>query len=214
MPNPLDKLFGRDNNKDEDGSDGLNDLLADARRRRGVPPDGRGFLGRNSSSSNNGIDDIDAFFANHPFFGGRAAAAGGLNSPASIFENSMTGATHSSSYQIHQDGKEVTIDVDLPGVSAKELKVEVLQNIQSCVVQWSGERKQRHQQPQQQLSRNGMASSSSSLSSSFNNRLRLGPQIDCDKFTANLSHGMLTMKAPVKDMEETSTVRSVQVTEN
>ena len=212
MPNPIDKLLGRDSNKKED-DDGLKEMFADARRRRGVPPEGY----TSSDSDQNERDDISAFFSNHPFFGGRSpfGVRGEGDSPASsLFENLMS-HSQSSSYQIHQDGKEVTIDVDLPGVSAKELKVEVLQNIQSCVVSWSGQRKQRnsHSTDQQQYGRHPHQTSSSSFSS-FNNRLRLGPQVDCDKLTANLSHGILTMKAPVKELQETATVRNVEVTEH
>ena len=236
MPNPLDKLFGRDTTK-EDGQDddGLKDLLADARRRRGVPPNGyvnRGGFGGSGNADNDNnnsisdLDDISSFFANHPFFGGGrfgGSIGPGESSSSTMLENMMMGAaTHSSSYQIHQDGKEVTIDVDLPGVSAKELKVEVLQNIQSCVVQWSGQRKQQRQQQRPKADRYGRHQSPSSSSSSsntstipsFDNRLRLGPQVDCDNLTANLSHGILTMKAPMKDVQEGATVRSIEVTEN
>jgi len=220
MPNPIDKLLGRDSKKkdDDDDDDGLKEIFADARRRRGVPPEGYA-----STSNQNERDEISSFFSNHPFFNGRSpfGVGGNEESPgSSLFENLMSHSQSSSSYQIHQDGKEVTIDVDLPGVSAKELKVEVLQNIQSCVVSWSGQRKQRNnntqQQQQQQQQQHGQyphQSSSSSSFSSFNNRLRLGPQVDCDQLTANLSHGILTMKAPVKELQETATVRNVEVTE-
>jgi hypothetical protein len=46
-----------------------------------------------------------------------------------------------SSYQIHEDGDQVSVEVEMPGVAAKDLKVEVWQpNPNSCVVQWSGQK--------------------------------------------------------------------------
>jgi HSP20 family molecular chaperone IbpA len=209
MTNPLDKLLGRD--KKDDEHDGLKDMFAEARKRRGVTPEQ--YTSDDFPHSRNDLDDITSFFANHPFFGGRSMNAGVVvESPASsLFEN-LISHSQSTSYQIHQDGKEVTIEVDLPGVSAKELKVEVLQNIQSCVVQWSGQRKRRNEHNDARAS--GYQTSSSMSSSSFNNRLRLGPQVECDNLTANLSNGILTMKAPMKEVQETANVRSVPVTEH
>ena len=93
-----------------------------------------------------------------------------------------------SNYQIHRSDHQVEIDVDLPGVSSQDVKVDVL-NTPACVVQWAGERKR------------SFSSSSSSPPSSalFTNRLRLGTSVDCEQLKANLSRGVLRLTAPLKE---------------
>jgi HSP20 family molecular chaperone IbpA len=105
-----------------------------------------------------------------------------------------------TNYQIHQDQNSVTIDVELPGVAAKDLIVEVvIPNPSTCVVQWRGDRKQGGRgQP-----------------TTISNRLRLGSQVDCDELAANLSYGILRLTAPVKEvLQESSTTRAIPITRN
>ena len=104
-----------------------------------------------------------------------------------------------ANYQIHQDQDLVTIEVELPGVAAKDLIVEVVKpNLSSCIVQWKGERKQSGRQP-----------------TTISSRLRLGSQVDCDELAANLSYGVLRLTAPMKAIsQESPSTRSIPITRN
>jgi HSP20 family molecular chaperone IbpA len=117
-----------------------------------------------------------------------------------------------SSYQIHEDGDQVSVEVEMPGVAAKDLKVEVWQpNPNSCVVQWSGQKSvgrgpPGHKESQQQQQQQPVQ---------FSNRLRFGPQVDCDQVAANLSRGILWLTAPVKaKTEDTPQTRSIPIQED
>jgi HSP20 family molecular chaperone IbpA len=110
---------------------------------------------------------------------------------------------------MHQDDQHgVQVTVDVPGVvSSDDLKVQVLQtqtpNL-NCVVQWSGQRPTNHP----------------NVSSSFSERVRLDPSVDCDHLAANLSRGVLRLSAPIilKGKEqptvEKEEARSIPITEH
>lgn len=102
--------------------------------------------------------------------------------------------------QVHQDGNEIQVDVDLPGVAAKDVQVQVWnphQNYSSggCLVQWSADRALRRS------SRSGEDDTFQEEPNTIRrvaNRMKLGPSVDCDHLVANLSRGVLTLKAPLK----------------
>ena len=105
----------------------------------------------------------------------------------------------SSSYQVHRHDDQVLVDIEVPGVPSKNLKVEVL-NTASCIVQWSGQRRQRIDGETKHVP--------------FSDRLRLGSSVECDKLAANLSHGLLTLSVPMKPKEEqqdANTGRSIPI---
>ncbi|KAG7370606.1 Hsp20/alpha crystallin family protein [Nitzschia inconspicua] len=149
--------------------------------------------GDDNDNSNN-----DPFFPS-PMFG----------SPARHHFGSVMNA---SGYHIHQDQNKVSIEIEVPGVAAKDLTVETWQptNSRSCVIQWSGQRTNRgiattdnHQQQRP--------------SNQFSNRIRMGPQVDCDRISANLSRGILWLTAPLKEPPvegEPPTIRSIPIDES
>jgi HSP20 family molecular chaperone IbpA len=129
----------------------------------------------------------------------------GFFSPFLASSSSYTGSSHGMN--IHQDEKEVTVEVDVPGVSPDDLKLEVWQPTHhSCMIQWSGQRRlgERHRQ-----------TGGSSQPQTISNRVRLGPQVDCDRIAANLSRGILSLTAPFKEPQSTSepTTRSIPIKE-
>jgi HSP20 family molecular chaperone IbpA len=147
-----------------------------------------------------GGDDEDPFFP-------KSGSVFGSHHQHPLFGGGMTSGVH-----IQQDAKELSIEVEVPGVAAEDLKVETWQpNPRTCMVQWSGQRRQT-------TTGAGAADNSSSLSSQerqFTNRVRLGPQVDCDQISANLSRGILSLKAPLKEPVENipPTTRSIPIQE-
>ena len=75
----------------------------------------------------------------------------------------------SSRYDVHRDENQVQVDVDVPGVASKDLKVEVLHNAM-CVIQWSGSRRR--------AERNNNSNNKQQSEHTFANRLRLGSSVD------------------------------------
>jgi HSP20 family molecular chaperone IbpA len=141
--------------------------------------------------------------------------------------------TSSSSYQIHQDDEQVSVEIDVPGVAAKDLKVEVvMQNKNnyassshpSCTVQWNGHRTTSIHQRGAGGGRtdddgdNGTSQHHQKfVLPTFSNRIRLGPHVDCDKLSAHLSHGILHLRAPLKERREGDDepeVRSIPISED
>jgi HSP20 family molecular chaperone IbpA len=96
---------------------------------------------------------------------------------------------------MRQDMEQVRVDVDVPGVAAKDLQVEVVQEM-PCVVQWSTSTSCGEQQrfPEQ--------------------RVRLGQAIDCEQLSANLSRGVLRLTAPVRPQTEATESRNISITEH
>jgi len=122
------------------------------------------------------------------------------------------GMPRQSGYHVHQDEKEIQVDVDLPGVAAKDVQVQVWDRTPTCVVQWSGERAVRRPA-------GGVDSPTSNRRGSgnvqFANRIRLGPSVDCSQLAANLSRGVLRLTAPLKEKQEASNgPRSIHISTN
>lgn len=158
-------------------------------------------------SSSAGINDDDGFFP--PFFTNHPALKQffdeSINSHGHGGGGLFGGSTNVNSYQIHQDEKEVQIDIDVPGVNAKDLQVHVINSaLPSCVVQWSGQRhlRQNNNDDKEKKSSSRYYSSTSTATSSFSNRLRLGNAVDCEQLSATLSQGVLRLSAPTKSKEE------------
>jgi HSP20 family protein len=105
---------------------------------------------------------------------------------------------HFSSYSYQEDKDKVQIAVDLPGISVKDLKLEVVSGT-SCVVDLQAQpRKLRNSEEQ--------------TATTFRERFLLGSQVDCDQLSANLSRGVLQLTAPKKEPEKISG-RSISITE-
>lgn len=97
---------------------------------------------------------------------------------------------------VHQDSNEIQVDVDLPGVGAKDVQVQVWNPNHyaagGCVVQWSADRTVRRPR-----SGEDEAAEQNTIRR-VGNGMKLGPSVDCDQLVANLSRGVLTLKAPIK----------------
>jgi HSP20 family molecular chaperone IbpA len=156
----------------------------------------------------NGDDD--------PFFGSSTSSSGmGGGSPTAVFGGESIPQHHG--YHVHHDEQEVTIEVELPGVAANDLHVETSWQPNSsphsslCMIQWSGERRPHRPggTPTTQMKAvdgngNNTTGSRQSTSSRFSSGIRLGPQVDCDRISANLSRGILWLKAPLKEPHDAS----------
>ncbi len=195
----------------------------------------RPFFGSDDDGAGGRSDDIFANFperANLPYNddNGRRDSLGRfpdwMMAPSGLHSSAFQWST-SSSYQLHQDHKEVSIEVDMPGVAGKDLKVEVLQGAasQSCTVQWSGERADGRRRTTTTATtpggRDGDDDQARAMDQlmrpppTFSNRIRLGPHVDCDRLTAHLSRGVLHLRAPVKaPQEDVPAVRSIPITED
>lgn len=107
------------------------------------------------------------------------------------------GGVSSSSCHVQQVDDQVQVEVDVPGVAAQDISVQVI-NTPQCVVQWSGER-QRRRPP---VDKEDTETSSSFSTSRFAHRIQLGPSVDCDQLAANLSRGVLTLTVPLKQPQQ------------
>lgn len=98
-------------------------------------------------------------------------------------------------YEVHQDDKNYVVSVDVPGVRPEDMNVDVEDN----TLRVHGGRKTRTQ--------DGLVSESK-----FDYRLSMGEQVDMDKLTAHLDHGVLSLTAPkiVLDNKRKSP-RSIQI---
>ena len=149
-------------------------------------------------------EEMEQMFKAFPGFGSSSLSRGGDSSNTAMYSSSPLS---SSSYQIHQDQNQVVIDVDVPGVAVNNMQVQVI-DTPACVVQWSAQRGNQQQQQQQQQRYHRYSSTSS-------HRLRLGNSVDCENLSANLSRGVLRLKAPIKREEEQQgpEIRNIPITE-
>ena len=125
--------------------------------------------------------------------------------PTSSSSSTMSASSRSSnsfgvmsSYHMRQDQKGVQVTVNVPGATADDLNVQVLQTLPTCIVEWSGK-------------------GGSNGKTKFHERLRLGSAVDCDQLSAKLSssRGVLQIEAPNKDItNEKHQVRVIPITEN
>ena len=124
-------------------------------------------------------------------------------------------------YHVHKDEHEIQVDVDLPGVAAKDVTVKVWNNNNTqqpygggCVVQWSGQRAMRRGQQSGggEDNHNDSIAAAPPAALPFANRIRLGSSVDCDQLAANLSRGVLRLTAPLREEQnETPGPRSIPI---
>lgn len=104
---------------------------------------------------------------------------------------------HSSpGYEINETDDKYQIAVDVPGIKAGDMKVNV--ENEGRVLHIAGGRK---------VVRDGSTSETK-----FDKRFTIGKNVDIDKMTANLSDGVLVLTAP-KKKEEEKPVRSIAIME-
>ncbi|CAJ1966774.1 unnamed protein product [Cylindrotheca closterium] len=119
--------------------------------------------------------------------------------PAAAFQNAFHGGFQRASYRMHQDNQNVYVEFDVPGTKKEEMNLEVV-DIPSCVIEFG-------QSANRRPTMEGDARFRQFSSSSFSQRLRLGPSVDCEKMSANLSRGVLRLSAPIKEEKDRKPVR-------
>jgi HSP20 family protein len=87
-------------------------------------------------------------------------------------------------YQVHEDDKEYTVSVDVPGVKAEDMNIKVEEN----VLHLSGGRKIKKE--------NGYSESK------FDYRMTLGDDVEVDKISASLEDGVLRLTAPKMEVKK------------
>ena len=87
-----------------------------------------------------------------------------------------------SGIHVTEDEKEFKLAIDLPGVKADDIKVELKD--EGRVLQLSGGRK--------------VQTDTSFFETTFSKAFTLGSNIDSSKVTAHMAHGVLTVSAPKK----------------
>lgn len=95
----------------------------------------------------------------------------------------MTLLKSSPGYEINEQDGKYLISVDVPGVKASDMTVD-LEN-EGKVLHISGGRK---------IVKNG-----ESTETKFSKRFTIGNNVDIEKMSANLSDGVLTLTAPIKE---------------
>ena len=129
-------------------------------------------------------------------------------SPVSIFRsplddlmpqmNEASGLLRASpGYSIHEHDGAYQISVELPGVRASDMKIEV-----------EGDGKLLHLSGGRKVVKEG-----SVAETKFDKKFTIGDNVDITKMTANLADGLLILKAPKKEKEEPKTV-AISITEN
>ena len=128
----------------------------------------------NNHSPFGGFDDD--FFSGSPVFGIPALTA---------FKNDNL--LHSSPrYEVSENSKQFRLAVDVPGVKADDIKVDLEHN--GRVLHMAGHRKVEKDNSYEEYK--------------FEKRFTLGNDLDTSKLTANLSDGVLVLTAPKKEKEE------------
>ena len=119
--------------------------------------------------------------------------------------NILASSPFQSPYDIHQEGDELHIDIDLPGVAAQDIQVQVL-NPTNCVIEWTADRPQRRPQRTMAPRIGGQYKHSSNLQEPttfrLGDRFQLGRGVNCEQLAANLSRGILTLTAPIKESQK------------
>jgi len=104
---------------------------------------------------------------------------------------------HSSpGYEIHEKDGSYQISVDLPGIKAADMKIEVENN--GRMLHLLGGRK--------------VTQGDRVMETKFDKKFTIGENVDTDKMTANLADGVLTLQAPKKQIVEPPT-RTITITE-
>ena len=118
----------------------------------------------------------DAFFSGSPVFGVPALTA---------FKNDNL--LHSSPrYEVTDNSKQFRLAVDVPGVKAEDIKVDLEHD--GRVLHMAGQRKVENENSYEEYK--------------FDKRFTLGKDLDTTELTAHLSDGVLVLTAPKKEKEE------------
>lgn len=112
-------------------------------------------------------------------------------SPDAILRRSSPG------FEIHEHEKEYQISVDVPGVKASDMKLELEDD--GRVLHLSGGRK---------IQREGTITETR-----FDKKFMVGENVDLEKLTANLADGVLTLVAPKKEVNKPK-LTSIPITES
>jgi HSP20 family protein len=140
---------------------------------------------------------FDDFFTMTPFSGSFPTTLSARPSTSSMLlfpsTESMMNDFHSPRfnahpYQVREDDKAYTVSVDVPGLKPEDMTVNV--DDTTNVLHLKGERKY--------TSPDGKTYSERSFSYS----MTLGDNVEGEKLTANLEHGVLTLTAPKKPPKE------------
>eukprot|EP00586_Coscinodiscus_wailesii_P001335 CAMPEP_0172488780 /NCGR_PEP_ID=MMETSP1066-20121228/18515_1 /TAXON_ID=671091 /ORGANISM="Coscinodiscus wailesii, Strain CCMP2513" /LENGTH=236 /DNA_ID=CAMNT_0013256237 /DNA_START=80 /DNA_END=790 /DNA_ORIENTATION=+ len=141
------------------------------------------------------------------FFDFRPSLLAGMNIMPSLFDDFdrrtttsdmmlRTTTRSSPSYEIVEDDNSMKLIIDVPGVKAEDIIVEI-----------EAEGKMLHVSGERVTEKDGNVSKYS-----FDQRFGIGSQLDSDGVTANLADGVLTVVAP-KLAAEARNVRKIEVTE-
>ena len=102
----------------------------------------------------------------------------------------------SPGYEIHEDDKTFQLSIDVPGITAEDMKVDLLQD--GRLLHLSGGRK---------VEKEGTVSETR-----FDKRFTIDETVDTSKITANLADGVLVVSAPKKEIKEEKPV-TIAITE-
>lgn len=105
--------------------------------------------------------------------------------------------SYSPGYQIFEDDDKFQVQIDVPGVKAEDLNVDVEDDGKVLTLSGSRER----------------TKDGSTYSSKFSQRFSLDPTVDAEAFSANLENGVLIVTAPkdIKKIEDA--VKKIPITE-
>lgn len=130
-----------------------------------------------------------------PFVGFRSAF-----NPKDAFDNEDTPSSFfrrpnlQKGYRVHDHGGDYKIEVDVPGVQASDMKVDV--ELDGRVLHVTGGRRIEKEGSIEEIK--------------FENRLCIGSNVDTDHLSADLSNGVLTLTAPKRHLD-TNQVRSIPI---
>mmetsp|Transcript_20862 Transcript_20862/g.32107 ORF Transcript_20862/g.32107 Transcript_20862/m.32107 type:complete len:153 (-) Transcript_20862:925-1383(-) len=116
--------------------------------------------------------------------------------PSTLFLERPTFPHISPGYEINQDEKSFQLAVDVPGVKASDMKMDLEHD--GRVLHLSGGRKKQE--------------GNNFSETKFDQRFTIGKDVDTNKITANLENGVLVVNIPKKEKEE-SVVRNIAITE-
>jgi HSP20 family protein len=112
-------------------------------------------------------------------------------------DNDMVLRRSSPGFEINEDDKQFQISMDLPGVHAEDINVELLNN--GRVLHLTGGRK--------------VVKEGSVTETKFEKAFTIGENVDTTKISANLDKGVLQLTAPKKEPEQAKHFK-ITVTEN
>jgi HSP20 family protein len=102
----------------------------------------------------------------------------------------------SPGYEIHEDDKKFQLSIDVPGVKAEDMKVDLLQD--GRLLHLSGGRK--------------VEKGGSVTETKFDKRFTIDESVDTSKISANLADGVLVVSAPKKEITEEKPI-TIAITE-